>query len=585
MLQKRDWMSWVWNHKCVILLAVFLGFSSCSDTYPVPAEVVSVELEDNHSQKVEIFQKLAASDEEFKSAWGCIGLSKHFTKESQFVEALFYLRQAEVVIDKLNIQQLQPVALYLKAHIYWNLGFDIDIILEFSKQAVSLADKDLRNSAEGNYATYLLDARQYEKVIEIEEPLIRKFKSNYQNLSEAQAVLGSAYYEIGTRMSKISKRSVESVPMEGLEDYETQDQGSQGYIDMGRDLMNQSLETVNEIDNIVDKNHVYRRALNMGALNAQQLRECVQFAESNGLYRLAYAARKSIKNFLILNETQEEGLARMVDALEKSIHEEESLRKRLLKYQFNRLSEERLTFEKQAVFRQFTYVVALFTVLLIVLILVLTFRAQDSANQATIEKQNSNILLANYKNRIRPHFLFNQLNNVNGFISQEKWNEAQEYLGLLSVHLRSILDSSDEEKTTVWAEFDRIENYVALQQKSSYGHVVFHKSIGKKSEGVKIPTGLLQPLVENSYKYSGNASEKNSWIKLSSEVMGDAVVITVEDSGYGFLERIPGTGIGLALVRERINFNRSASRRPNLWKISTDYGKRKSIVKLTMPLH
>ena len=67
--------------------------------------------------------------------------------------------------------------------------------------------------------------------------------------------------------------------------------------------------------------------------------------------------------------------------------------------------------------------------------------------------------------------------------------------------------------------------------------------------------------------------------------MGDAVVITVEDSGYGFLERIPGTGIGLALVRERINFNRSASRRPNLWKISADYGKRKSIVKLTMPLH
>ena len=52
-------------------------------------------------------------------------------------------------------------------------------------------------------------------------------------------------------------------------------------------------------------------------------------------------------------------------------------------------------------------------------------------------------------------------------------------------------------------------------------------------------------------------------------------MITVEDSGYGFLERIPGTGIGLVLVRERINFN-DQSRRPDLWKITNVFGKKKA---------
>ena len=578
-------MSWVWNHKWVILITFFLGFSSCSEDYQVPAEIVSIELEDNHGHKVETFKKLAESDEEYKSAWGRISLSRHYTKESEFITALSYLRQAEVVINDLNLEELQPVVLYLKAHIYWNLGFDINRIIEFSKQAVSIADKDLRNTAEGNYATYLLDAGQYEKVIEIEERLITEFESNQQNLSEAQAVLASAYYELGNRMATTRTRSVEQELIEDLGSFESQEEEAKGYMDLGRYLMNRSLKTVGEIDNVVDKKHVYHRALDIGVMNDVQLRECVQFAESNGLYSLAFRARQRIEDFSILNESQEAGINKKIEALANSLEKEKLLKKELLEFEFNRLEEDRLAYKNQALFKQLTYVIALFAALLIALVLVITFRAQDSANRATIEKQNSNILLANYKNRIRPHFLFNQLNNVNGFISQEKWGEAQEYLGLLSVHLRSILENSDEETSTVSAEFERIENYVSLQQKSSYSHVVFDIDLGNDSEQVQIPTGLLQPLVENSYKYAGNASEKNSWIKLSSEVIGDALAITIEDSGYGFLERIPGTGIGLNLVRERINFNQSGSTRPDLWKITTDFGKRKSTVKLTMPFN
>ena len=61
--------------------------------------------------------------------------------------------------------------------------------------------------------------------------------------------------------------------------------------------MNRSLKTVHAIDNVVDKKHVYHRALDIGDMNDVQLSECVQFAESNGLYSLAFRARQRIQDF------------------------------------------------------------------------------------------------------------------------------------------------------------------------------------------------------------------------------------------------------------------------------------------------
>jgi len=274
---------------------------------------------------------------------------------------------------------------------------------------------------------------------------------------------------------------------------------------------------------------------------------------------------------------------RFNEALAKGLERERELKQQIANYEARRAQIDREFAAERAALRQNSYLTLLFAALFILLISIIFFRAQNSANQAKLEKQDSSILLANYKNRIRPHFLFNQLNNVNGFISQEKWDEAQEYIGLLSVHLRSILENSEEDKTVVQLEFDRIKNYVALQQKSSFAHVDFQCELDMKSANIKIPSGLLQPLIENSYKYAGNASEKNSWIKLTGKTIGDALTITVEDSGYGFLERVPGTGSGLSLVKERIEFNKSKSRRPELWGIEIDFNKRKSTVKLTMP--
>jgi two-component system LytT family sensor kinase len=206
------------------------------------------------------------------------------------------------------------------------------------------------------------------------------------------------------------------------------------------------------------------------------------------------------------------------------------------------------------------------------------------ADQARINEQDAVLMLESYKNRIRPHFLFNQLNNVNSFLNQEKLVEAQEYIGLLSEHLRFLLENSNDKLSTISQEIDRLKKYVELQQKATSDKIEIRFSIAEESLPIIIPTGLFQPLVENSFKYAGNTKFSEVYIQISVEARDNKVSIQIEDSGYGFMERSSGTGQGLKLIEDRIAFNKSISPRPELWTLSTNFGKRKSTVNITMPL-
>ena len=502
--------------------------------------------------------------------------------DTEYGEGLRYLGAIEKDLESLGIDSLIAEANYLKAQIYWSLGLDKRSVLEFSQMAIDKAVGGRKFVYLGNHSTYLLDLGKYQEVIDLQGQLQEVYLANGNNISEAMAVEAFAYFGLAQQMELKAADLELEIDFEGNTSMEYPE-GIQSKMDMALSLMRSSLDSIDGIPDVIDKEHVYLKALALDVLSKEERYQCLQFAKENNLYKLETALRAGKADFLEFGESREEGLLRFNEALAKGLERERELKQQIANYEARRAQIDREFAAERAALRQNSYLTLLFAALFILLISIIFFRAQNSANQAKLEKQDSSILLANYKNRIRPHFLFNQLNNVNGFISQEKWDEAQEYIGLLSVHLRSILENSEEDKTVVQLEFDRIKNYVALQQKSSFAHVDFQCELDMKSANIKIPSGLLQPLIENSYKYAGNASEKNSWIKLTGKTIGDALTITVEDSGYGFLERVPGTGSGLSLVKERIEFNKSKSRRPELWGIEIDFNKRKSTVKLTMP--
>ena len=88
--------------------------------------------------------------------------------------------------------------------------------------------------------------------------------------------------------------------------------------------------------------------------------------------------------------------------------------------------------------------------------------------RAKLSQQEAELALENYKNTIRPHFLFNQLNNVSAFLNQELIEQAQEYLSDLGQFLRALLEEQDDQTIELGAVKKQLKAYVALQKKGSY---------------------------------------------------------------------------------------------------------------------
>lgn len=80
------------------------------------------------------------------------------------------------------------------------------------------------------------------------------------------------------------------------------------------------------------------------------------------------------------------------------------------------------------------------------------------------------------------------------------------------------------------------------------------KEIEPGALDARVPSILLQPLVENSIKHGLEPRIAGGTITLRSRCSADGLLIEVEDDGVGMAELAMGrgTGIGMKLVRDRL---------------------------------
>src|SRR3546814_10969741 len=88
-----------------------------------------------------------------------------------------------------------------------------------------------------------------------------------------------------------------------------------------------------------------------------------------------------------------------------------------------------------------------------------------------------------------------------------------------------------------------------------------HFHIDPAAQLARLPSLLLQPLIENAIKYAVTPQEDGADITLSAQLAGQNVRITVSDTGSGLSERsvdpttgaaTESNGVGLANIRDRL---------------------------------
>ncbi len=182
-------------------------------------------------------------------------------------------------------------------------------------------------------------------------------------------------------------------------------------------------------------------------------------------------------------------------------------------------------------------------------------RAEEIETQkAHILQEKMQMELNFLRSQINPHFLFNALNNIYSMIYTGDKHAADCVLSL-SEMLRYVTYESKENRILLSGEVVYLENYIEFQRYSYEEdiNVTFEKNL--KGEQIYIAPMLLQPFVENAFKYSGiSQQEENAFIHIKLDADNDKIVFYIENSiRKTKKEDKTKKGIGIENVKKRLD--------------------------------
>ncbi|HCL98567.1 MAG TPA: histidine kinase [Fervidobacterium sp.] len=160
------------------------------------------------------------------------------------------------------------------------------------------------------------------------------------------------------------------------------------------------------------------------------------------------------------------------------------------------------------------------------------------------------------KSKVNPHFLFNSIGTAISMLEiGNDQKEIAQYLSSLAELFRTTIDAPD-----VWElqeEYDMIEKYLRVQKVRLDDKLSYELTLPNECKNLKVPSLLLQPIVENSIVHGISKSTKPCFIKVICERSDTYVILTVQDDGVGSDNLQNGTGLNL--VEERLKLFSSGS--------------------------
>ncbi len=190
--------------------------------------------------------------------------------------------------------------------------------------------------------------------------------------------------------------------------------------------------------------------------------------------------------------------------------------------------------------------VVLIALVLIVLIYLL-FKNNKERKLAYLKLQEKNIEIQNqseimvaqskqitkYQTQMNPHFVFNALNSIQGFVMNNEKEKTLQQLLAFSKLMRQTLNNSDVDTISLKQEIEYLSLYVNFEKERFTKPFEFIVDANLDTDEIQIPPMLIQPLIENALKHAGLNDVEDATIKLLIAEQGNLLKITVSDNGKG----------------------------------------------------
>ena len=157
--------------------------------------------------------------------------------------------------------------------------------------------------------------------------------------------------------------------------------------------------------------------------------------------------------------------------------------------------------------------------------------------------------LAELQSRIRPHFLFNTLNSAIALVGEEP-ERAERVLEDLSELFRRAL-SEQRDSSSLGEELELARSYLDIEQVRFGERLRVEWALDDSVNTARLPTLILQPLVENAIKHGVEPSAEGADVRISTQRRGSRALIKVTNTVPAGQGR-RGHGIALDNVRQRL---------------------------------
>jgi two-component system LytT family sensor kinase len=177
---------------------------------------------------------------------------------------------------------------------------------------------------------------------------------------------------------------------------------------------------------------------------------------------------------------------------------------------------------------------------------------EDQKRKTDAERLSKEAELYKLRHQLQPHFLFNSLNSISALVGNQP-EQARKMIQQLSDFLRGTLKREDHQWVSLSEELQNLELYLEIE-KVRFGHRLSTVIDNDETcRNLKLPSMLLQPLVENAIKFGLYNTTEDVTILINAKKNENYLEIRVQnpfDAETSFPKQ--GTGFGLSSVQRRL---------------------------------
>jgi hypothetical protein len=178
--------------------------------------------------------------------------------------------------------------------------------------------------------------------------------------------------------------------------------------------------------------------------------------------------------------------------------------------------------------------------------------ATATAAEESLKRQLVEAQLKMMQAQVEPHFLFNTLASVDYLIETDPGTASKMQKNLIQ-YLRAALPQMREGSTTLGKEVQLCRAFLEILKFRMEDRLQYTVIVPQGLQSAQFPPMMLQSLVENSIKHGLEPKPEGGSLTISADISNGKLRVTVADTGLGFaVADQPGTGVGLANVRERL---------------------------------